>query len=152
MDELREKWNKMSEGEKKEATKDLIVTLEEKREEKSFGMHSANISAGHDARQTVATLEHEVRPIQFGMPHASLSSQCDKLRNRTKTHSFLCVIPAEPDAFFHPTVYGSSPAVLEYIQTVTNEPPERFASRLSSFLTAGVTGTSSYPQVCYFLS
>ncbi|KZT64660.1 hypothetical protein DAEQUDRAFT_805246 [Daedalea quercina L-15889] len=122
VDELSEKWNKMSQAEKKEATKESVKELLEMREEKSFGAHSANIAASHDARFTVTTLEHE----------------CDKLRDQTKTQTLVIAVPSEPDVWFMPTVYVSCPGVLEFVQTLTKEPPERFAARMAAYLSSGV--------------
>ncbi|TFY56288.1 hypothetical protein EVJ58_g7738 [Rhodofomes roseus] len=122
--DLRKRWNAMTMEEKREVTKEAVEELEEMREQKRFGEHSANVSAFHDARRTIPSLEHE----------------CDKLRDRTKIQTFFVAFPSEPDAWLKPYVYWSHQGIPDFMQAVFKMSPETFAIRGAAYLTSGVTG------------
>ncbi|KAK7435153.1 hypothetical protein VKT23_019845 [Stygiomarasmius scandens] len=125
--EIADKWQEMSDKERKAATDEALQELNESRENRFIGRHNSAISAFHDARTTLSAIKLELQ----------------RLNARTGVESVVISVRSNLAHFLRPDIFVTSDRVPDYFNMAFKQPLVDIAQRLEGYIISGVEGALS---------
>lgn len=154
--ELAQRWHTMTKEEKVAVTDDGVADLVEQRKEHASSIVPVlPIQSFHDARQTLGTIENEVRLfVLFDILQAK-SLQLHALHARTGVEVTLFAARSNSSHYLKPFVLSTSTTGADFFQAALGQDILDVASRYESYLLAGVksklTSTQCFLCILIFL-
>ncbi|KAK7444529.1 hypothetical protein VKT23_015207 [Stygiomarasmius scandens] len=120
--EIADKWQEMSDEERKAATDEALQELNESQENQFIGRHNSAISAFHDARATLNAVKLELQ----------------RLNARTGVESVVISVQSNLAHFLCPDIFVTSDRVPNYFNMAFKQPLVDIAQRLEGYIISGV--------------
>lgn len=146
---LAQQWHAMTKEEKLTATDDGVADLmEQRKEHTSSAVPVLPIQSFHDARQTLGTIETEVRLfVLFDFLQAK-SLQLHALHARTGVKVTLFAARSNSSHYLKPYMLSTSTTGADFFQVALGQDIFDVASRYKSYLLAGVKSKHASTQCC----
>ncbi|KAG6835636.1 hypothetical protein H0H93_016289 [Arthromyces matolae] len=124
MSEISAAWNKLSQEERTEMTKDTVDTLRETNEMRQVARHNVPIASFNDFRATMENVGDELL----------------RLNARTGAHALAVVVRGDREQYNRPFVLITSQRVNDFMDMTLQLTAEELGERLEAFMLSGVQG------------
>ncbi|RDX50670.1 hypothetical protein OH76DRAFT_1348475, partial [Lentinus brumalis] len=121
---LSEQWRKMTEEERDEAVADIIIDLEERRENRRIAIPNEASAAFNDTRATLALVQREL----------------EYLHGRTDTDVLFIAVRSKLDYYNQPYVFYSNDRVAEFWETLGKKNLPDLALAMEGYCISGMDG------------